>query len=162
MRADVLRDIVRIFVQTIFRFMRRRLRLPGAPGGAVAATHRGGGALSCNPHLHVLAADGLIVRRPAGDVGFHRAPTPSPADLHWVVQTVRRRVLRRLRKMSLLRDDRRAGEGPNEAPDPSAVEACAQLALRAGELESHDGPTAEPDDVPSGRRSSRWSAQQDG
>ena len=162
MRADVLRDIVRIFVQTIFRFMRRRLRLPGAPGGAVAATHRGGGALNCNPHLHVLAADGLFVRRPAGDVGFHRAPAPSPADLRWVVETVRRRVLRRLRKMGLLRDERLAGEASNEPPDPSAVEACAQLALRAGELEAQDGATAQPDDVPFARRSGRWSAHEGG
>jgi hypothetical protein len=162
MRADVLRDIVRIFVRTVFRCMRRRLRLPGAPGGAVAATHRGGGALNCNPHLHVLAADGLFVRRPAGDVGFHRAPPPSPADLRWVVQTVRRRVLRRLRKMGLLRDERLVGEGSNQTPDPSALEACGALALRAGEFESHDGATAEPDDMPSGRRSNRWSAQDGG
>ena len=33
---------------------------------------------------------------------------------------------------------------------------------RAGALESHDGPAANPDDVPSGRRSSRWSAHDSG
>ncbi|MDI7269684.1 MAG: transposase [Myxococcota bacterium] len=132
MRADVLRDIVRIYVQTIFRYLRRRLRLPGGAGGSVTATHRGGGALNLNVHLHALAADGLFVRRPAGDVGFHRAPAPSPADLRWVVETVRRRVLRRLTRMGLLRDERLVGEGSNETPDPSALEACGTLALRAG------------------------------
>ena len=162
MRADVLRDIVRIYVRTILRFMRRRLRLPGAPGGFVAATHRGGGALNLAPHFHVLAADGLFVRRPAGDVGFHRVPAPSPAELRWVVETVRRRVLQRLARMGLVRDDRLAGEGSNQPPDPAALEACGALALRAGQLEAQDGPAAEPDDVPSGRRSSRWSAQDSG
>jgi hypothetical protein len=35
-RADVLRHVVRIFVQTILRGMRRRLRVPGAADGAIA------------------------------------------------------------------------------------------------------------------------------
>jgi len=64
--------------------------------------------------------------------------------------------------MGLFRDDRRAGEGSNEGPDPSTLEACGTLARRAGELESHDGPATAPDDVPSGRRSSRWSAHDPG
>jgi len=162
MRADVLRDIVRAYVETIHRWMRRRLQRPNAAAGSVAATHRGGGALNLAPHLHVLTADGLFVRRPAGDVGFHRVPAPSPADLRWVVETLRRRVLRRLARKGLLRDDRLAGEGSNEGADPSALEACGTLALRAGELESHDGPAAAPDDVPSGRRSTRWSAHDAG
>jgi|LAHR01.1.fsa_nt_gb hypothetical protein len=158
MRADVLRYVVRAYVETIHRWMRRRLPRPGAAAGSVAATHRGGGALNLSPHLHVLTADGLFVRRPAGGVGFRRVPAPAPTDLRWVVETVRRRVLRRLARMGLLRDDRLAGEGSNEGPDPSALEACGTLALRAGALESHDGPAATPDDVPSGGRSSRWSA----
>jgi L-iditol 2-dehydrogenase len=62
MRADVLRHIVRIYVQTIVRCMRRRLRLPGAPGGLVSATHRGGGSLNLAPHFHVLATDLLPER----------------------------------------------------------------------------------------------------
>ena len=162
MRADVLRYIVRAYVETIHRWMRRRLERPGAAAGSVAATHRGGGALNLAPHLHVLTADGLFVRRPAGDVGFHRVPAPSPADLRWVVETVRRRALRRLARRGLLRDARLAGEGSNEGPDPSALEACGTLALRAGQLESHDGPATAPDDVPQGRRSSRWSAHDSG
>jgi len=64
-----------------FRGMRRRLRLPGAAAVAVAATHRAGGALHCNPHLHLLVADGVFVRHPAGGAGFYRAPAPSPKDL---------------------------------------------------------------------------------
>jgi hypothetical protein len=111
---------------------------------------------------HVLAADGLFVRRPAGDVGFHRVPAPSPAELRWVVETVRRRVLQRLARMGLVRDDRLAGEGSNETPAPAALEACGALALRAGQLEAQDGPAAEPDDLPSGRSASRWSAQDSG
>ena len=50
----------------------------------------------------------------------------------------------------------------HEAPDPSAVEACAQLALRAGKFEAQDGATAQPDDVPFARRSGRWSAHEAG
>ena len=162
-RADVLRDIVRIFARTIFRCLRRRLRMPGAPAGAVAACHRGGGALNLNVHLHLLLADGLFVRHPAGGAGFHRAPAPSPADLAWVVQTVRQRVLRRLARMHLLRDDRLVGEQSNETPEPTALEACETLALRGAELESRDdATTASPDDLPPGRRSSRWSAHEAG
>ena len=72
---------------------------------------------------------------------------------------MRRRVLRRLTRMHLLRDERPAGESSNETPEPSALEACATLALRGAELESRDDAgTAPPDDVPPGRRSSRWSA----
>jgi hypothetical protein len=161
-RADVLRHIVRIFVQTIFRGMRRRLRMPGAAAGAVGATHRAGGALNLAPHFHVLVVDGVFGRHPAGGVGFHRAPAPSPNDLAEIVQTVRKRVLRRLGRMGLLRDERAAGEGCNEAVEPSALEACATLALRAGEFEAHDGAKADPDDLPPGRRSKRWSAHEAG
>jgi hypothetical protein len=95
-------------------------------------------------------------------VGFHRAPAPSPSDLQWVVETLRRRVLRRLAKMGLVRNERQAGDGSNEAPDPGALEACGTLALRAGQLEAHEGAAADPDDVPSGRRPSRWSAHEQG
>jgi hypothetical protein len=161
-RADVLRHIVRIFVQTIFRGMRRRLRMPGAAPGAIAACHRAGGALNVNPHLHLLVPDGVFVRHPAGGAGFHRAPAPSPNDLAELVQAVRRRVLRRLARMGLLRDDRTAAEGSNEQPELSALEACETLALRAGEFEAHDGAKADPDDLPPGRRSSRWSAHDAG
>lgn len=109
------------------------------------ASHRESAAPAADhPHFHVLTADGLLVRRPAGDVGFHRVPAPSPSDLRSVVETVHRRVLRRLAKMGLLRDDRLVAEGSNEAPDPGALEACGTLALRGAELESHDGATAEP------------------
>jgi len=62
MRADVLRYIVCACVETIHRWMRRRLQRPGAAAGSVAATHRGGGA---NIHAGV--------RVPAGDhVGRER------------------------------------------------------------------------------------------
>jgi hypothetical protein len=159
MRADVLRDIVRIFVQAIFRGMRRRLRMPGAAAGAIAATHHAGGAWNLNVHWHVLACDGVFVRHPAGGVGFHRAPAPSPNDLAELVGALRRRVLRRLARMGLLRDERLTAQGSNETPDLGALEACETLALRAGEFEAHDGAKADPEDLPPGRRSSRWSAQ---
>ncbi len=162
MRPDVLRAIVQVFVETVFRCMRRRLRRPRAGAGAIAAVHRAGGALNLNVHLHVLVLDGLFVRRPAGDIGFHRAPAPSPTELRWVVDTVRRRVVRRLGRMGLLRDERLTGEGSNESADPSALEACGQLALRAGDLEAHDGGNGRPDDVPPPRRSGRRSAHDAG
>ncbi len=73
MRADVLRDVVRAYVETIHRWMRRRLQRPGAAAGSVAATHRGGGALNLSPHLHVLTADGVFVRRPAGGAPWRPA-----------------------------------------------------------------------------------------
>jgi hypothetical protein len=165
LRPDVLTAVSRIFAETIFRYLRRRLHRPGSACGAVTCVQRAGGRLNLNVHLHDLALDGVFVRRGADAVGFYPAPPPSPADLRWVVETVRRRVLRRLGRMGLLRDERSAGEGSNECPDPSALEACGQLALRSGELEALEDQRSaddDPDDGPLWRRPGRWAAHEAG
>ena len=165
LRSDVLTAVSRIFVETIFRYLRRRVRRPRAACGSVTCVQRAGGRLNLNVHLHDLVLDGVFVRRGPDAVGFYPAPAPSPADLRWVVETVRRRVLRRLDRMGLLRDGRLAGEESNECPDPSALEACGQLALRSGELEALDDQGSaddDPDDAPFRRRPGRWTAHEAG
>ena len=96
-------EVASAFVGEMFRSLRRRAkRLLGlasvtdAHPGAVAAVHRADSALRLNVHFHVLALDGVYIRRsPDGPLVFRALPTPTHAE----VADVARRTADRIEKM---------------------------------------------------------------
>ena len=135
-RADVLTAIARTFVEAIFASYRlgaRSVGLESSEAGAVTFVQRFGGSLNLNVHLHVVVLDGVFVRDGEGRAVFHEAPPPSPSALEDIVA----RVERRIRSARWLR---RHGVGTappledhsNEALTPSALEACAAIAMQRG------------------------------
>jgi len=69
-RPDVLSAMSRIFVQCIFKELKRASGLPQAECGAVTNIHRAGASLNLNVHTHSQALDGVFTFLPG---------TPKPA-----------------------------------------------------------------------------------
>lgn len=164
-RADVVRAFSRMFVETIFASQVHRSGRPGAKCGGVSFVARAGGSINLNIHLHDLILDGVYERE--GDQAvFRRVVAPRPEDLSWVVRRFGERALRWLRRNGLL-DERCREERSNEAADATALDACAQLALRIGPLETvspRGRATPGEDDAAAfaPRPGGRWSAEWEG
>jgi hypothetical protein len=81
---------LRVFLQTLFTWQRRRGRALGiAHGqtGAVTFVQRFGGALNLNPHAHSILPDGLFIADALAEDGtvgrlrFEPLPPPTTADV---------------------------------------------------------------------------------
>jgi hypothetical protein len=69
-------------------------------GGSVTAIHRASGDLRLNVHPHGLFLDGAYGSDDKGQLHFHRAPAPSPAE----VSTILERIVTRARALLSLGD----------------------------------------------------------
>ncbi|XYI00082.1 hypothetical protein ACMHYB_10165 [Sorangium sp. So ce1128] len=93
---------------------------------------------------------------------YHEAPAPSKDDVGEVVRRVRDRALRWLRRKGYI-DERVAEDRSNETPEPSAIEACTQLALAGGAFLARPGEhPKENRDADLDRKERRFSATCDG
>jgi hypothetical protein len=96
---------LRVFLQTLFSWQRRRGRALGiAHGqtGAVTFVQRFGGALNLNPHVHSIVPDGLFVADALAEGGtggrlrFEPLPPPTTADVEALTATIARRLMDRV------------------------------------------------------------------
>jgi hypothetical protein len=119
--AALTRAVLRIFVRTVFGWLRRRATRRGlvdARGGAVTAIQRFGGALNANVHFHSLLFDGVYTRStPTGRPVFHRLPPPTDADIAGLLTRLHRRVRRLLARRGRLPEDG-PGSDPFAAQEP--------------------------------------------
>ena len=76
---------------------------------------------------------------------FLEMGAPSREELEKIVKRIQGRTLRWLRKRGLL-DERPNEERSNEGPERSALDACAEVALRGGELVRIEDKTVVPPD----------------
>jgi hypothetical protein len=110
--SSLVRDVLQIFVRTIFASIRRRAGIPSsnrqARSGAVAFIQLFSDALNLDPHFHVLALDGLYVIDGKGEPVFRHVSPPSDTEVAQVAERVHRRVARLLEKRGL---------GPQADPD---------------------------------------------
>ena len=130
-RSDVATAMGRIFIEEIARDQKQAAATSGAQHGAVNFLQRFGGSLNLNLHYHAVVADGVFLRGDGGRMVFREALAPSAEALVGIVRRVRDRAYRWLRKRGYL-EERAAEERSNEAPEQSALEACAEAALRGG------------------------------
>ena len=123
--------VVRVFADSLLRWYEQRLA-PGdraAQGGLLTVIQRSSGDLKLNPHLHVVAVDGVYVAGPDGLPVFRalcRLKTDEVAD---VVQITKARVLKALERRGVVRVSPEALEVDDgfAARDP----VLAQLAVAA-------------------------------
>jgi len=101
----------------LFAWYRHRAAAAGVPGGrtgAVVVAQRFGSAINGNLHFHALLLDGVHARdEVTGELGFHRARPPSDVEVQALVDELRRRVERLLKRRGLLDEDER-GDEPDE------------------------------------------------
>lgn len=109
---SLVREVLQIFVRTVFASIRRRSGIPAsnrrARCGAVAFIQRFSDALNLDPHFHVLALDGIYVVDGRGEPLFRRVPPPSDAEVARVADRLHRRVAKLMEKRGL---------GPQADPD---------------------------------------------
>ena len=130
-KPDVLGATGRLFVDTVLRELKRAAGSPESEGGAVCFVHRAGGSLNLNPHLHVVALDGLLVRDRGGELRFDEAPPPSPEMLERVAVRLRKRLVGWLRRHAYI-EQRELEDRSNETPAPGALDGCAHIGLERG------------------------------
>jgi hypothetical protein len=102
------RAVLGVFIRAILGFQRRRARRHGVPdgrGGTVTVIQRFGSALGLNVHYHTLALDGVFQRDPDGALRFHAATPPTDLEVARLLETIRTRILRLLRRRGLIGDD---------------------------------------------------------
>jgi hypothetical protein len=96
--SSVVGEVAQIFVRAIFSSIRRRAGIPSsnrkARCGAVGFIQRFSNALNLDPHLHVMALDGIYIEHSKSELTFVRVGLPSDAEVARVADRVRRRVLR--------------------------------------------------------------------
>jgi hypothetical protein len=152
----------RIFAEEIARVTKRLAgSIEGAETGCVACPQRFGGALNVNPHMHTLTVDGVFEKTDDGGVRFHEAPPPSKDDVGEVAKRVRDRAVRWLRRHRYL-DERAAEERSHETAQPSALDACTQLALAGSAFLARPFEPIENPDADLDRKERRFTAACDG
>src|SRR5215468_723359 len=117
--------------------------------------------MNVHPQLHTLCVDGVFVKTGEGGVRFHETPAPTKDDVALVARRVRDRAVRWLGRKGYI-DQRAAEDRSNENPEPSALEACTQLALAGGAFLARPSPVGDDPDADLDRRERRFSATCDG
>jgi hypothetical protein len=133
-------------MRTLLTFLRRRARKLGianGQSGAVCSLQRGGGSINVNVHLHILALDGVFFQ-PDDDAGldYQHLPAPRESEVQRLIETIRDRVERLLRRWGL--DE---GADLAAAGDDSGMGACLVQAGRARPArlcEGGEGPWPQP------------------
>jgi hypothetical protein len=135
------RAVLGVHVRAVLGFYRRRARRHGVNdgrSGAVTVIQRFGGGLQLNVHFHSLFLDGVFAAAGDGTLAFHAVAPPSDPDVARLLGTIRRRILRLLRRRGLAADaapgvDPLAEESPALAGISSAaVQGRIALGPRAG------------------------------
>jgi hypothetical protein len=122
--------------------------------------------LNLNCHYHVLVLDGVYVRSPDGALSFRPCPPPSRDAIERVARRVHDRAVRWLKRHHYL-DERDAEERGNASEALSALNGCAQLALRAGSFQAlkamgSEGSEEDPDERIGEGREKRFTATVNG
>ena len=95
----LLGEVLRVFLQVLFAWQRRRGRELGirhGQTGAVTFVQRFGGALNLNPHLHSVEPDGLFVPEPDGSLRLVPLPPPTTAEVQDLAVAIASRLTERL------------------------------------------------------------------
>jgi hypothetical protein len=117
-----------LFVRAVLGLQARRAKARGfgaAQTGAITFVQRFGSAANLHVHAHVLVMDGVFSAAESGELTFHKLPCPSDRELHALLATVRRRVLRHLGRHGWL-------DGTPSEDDPIADEAPVLAACYRG------------------------------
>jgi Transposase zinc-binding domain/Putative transposase len=106
--AQLLSEVLGLFVRALFAFQRRTARRLGVSRpltGAVAFVQRFRSALQLTPHFHVLVPEAVFEELDGAELRLHRLPRPTDAEVETLAVTVARRTLALLRARGLLEEE---------------------------------------------------------
>ncbi len=123
--------VARVFEDSLLRWYRQRLAPdePTAQGGLLTVIQRSSGDMKLNPHLHVVALDGVYLAGADDQPVFRELPRLKTAEVADVVQISKVRILKALERRGVVRVSPESLEVDDvlSARDP----ALAQLAAAA-------------------------------
>lgn len=103
--SSLVRDVTQIFVRAVFSSIRRRAGVPAcdrkARCGAVGFIQRFSDALNLDPHVHLMALDGIYIEEGNGKPKFQRVGPPTDAEVSRVAKRVHRSVTRLMEQRGL-------------------------------------------------------------
>ncbi|MGH7283011.1 MAG: transposase [Polyangiaceae bacterium] len=137
--AKMLTAFVRIFAEALAdRYRRWGVEQIGTAceSGAITFVQRFGSSLNLNVHFHVVMLDGVFVRDSRARAIFHHAPLPSRDELEGVVERTRCRIRAWLARHGYV-DAAPLEERTNELPLQTSLDACADIAMRRGTVETN-------------------------
>ncbi len=126
------RAVLGVFIRALLDFYRRQAHQAGVGDGytgTLTVIQRFGGGLNLNIHFHTLALDGVFSEDATGALRFHPAPSPRDDEVARLLATIRRRVLRLLRRRGLASDEDVA------PPDPLAEESLALAGISSASVQ---------------------------
>jgi hypothetical protein len=94
---------------------------PKLQSGTVTVVQRVSSDFRMNPHLHILALDGVFVEAPQGPPRFHQLPELKSIDVAELVTVIRSRVLRLLVRRDVIEDPDDLTLLPTELADHEPV-----------------------------------------
>jgi hypothetical protein len=103
--SSLVRDVAQIFVRAVFYSIRRRAGVPAsnrkARCGAVGFIQRFSDALNLDPHIHLMALDGLYIEDGNSEPVFQRVGPPTDVEAVRVAKRVQRSVMRLMQQRGL-------------------------------------------------------------
>ena len=138
--APLLSAVSRVVVDSVLGFYERRMRERISPssdtsasaklqGGTVTIVQRVNSDFRLNPHLHILALDGVFVEEVHGPPRFEQVPELRSVDVAELVTVIRVRVLRLLARRGVIDDAEALTLLPTDLAEREPV--LAQLAMAA-------------------------------
>jgi hypothetical protein len=106
--ADLLGQVVGMFLHKVFAWQRRRARAHGIADphcGAVTFVQRFGSMLNLNCHAHALVPDGVFAANSDGSVLFHPLPPPWDDDVAKLLEQIARAIHRLITRYLAARGD---------------------------------------------------------
>ncbi len=106
---ELLSRITRLFADSVLGFYRRTMRdlyrVGKGQSGAITAVQRVNSDLRLNPHLHLLALDGVFLETDDGSLVFHQLPALSNSDVADLLHAARVRILDFLARRGVVERD---------------------------------------------------------
>ena len=103
--SGLVRDVLYIFIQTVFSSLRPRAKkqfgIRKARCGGVTFVQRFGGAINLNVQFHSLVFDGVYYEDSDGWIRFRRLPPPTDSEVAGVTAGIVKKILRLLERRGL-------------------------------------------------------------
>src|SRR3989344_2389939 len=97
----VTNEFLKIFIRTIESYQKRRIKNKNAKNGAITFIQRFGSALNLNVHFHTLMTDGVYMQQKDQTYLFQRLPHPTHDELQQLVNKIKIKLERKIKKLNL-------------------------------------------------------------
>ena len=103
--AKLTNHFLKIFVNTLDQYQRRRAGFKNSKTGSVTVIQRFGSALQLTVHYHTLMTAGVYAPQVDGSYKFHQLPQPTHEELQTIVFKIKTKIERKLKRLGFTDTD---------------------------------------------------------